>query len=562
MGRHSRRGRFACAALLATLLSSLALVTCRGADAPSASAVHTPRLFSGLGKIHHPISTKSEAAQRYFDQGLALAYGFNHDGAIDAFREAARLDPDCAICWWGIAFAYGPNINAPMGPEGAKGAWQAAQEARRLASHASPAERDYIDAIELRYVADPEQSAGAQRKALDQAFASAMREVYHKHPDDADAAALFAESLMDLSPWNYWQDDGSPRAFTHEAEAALQAALALNRDHTGALHYTIHMYERFEPHKAEAAADRLELQAPDAGHLVHMPAHIYYRVGRYKDSADVNEAAAAADVAYFSWCRAPAAYAALYYTHNLHFLWASAMIEGRSDTALTAARRIVAQVPLDQIKTFPFLEDFLVTPYYTLARFGRWDAILGEPAPPADQKFVTAIWHYARGLAYARKGQAAQAQAEYESLAKAAVDPELAPLGYDTTGGTAGQRLSLAQHHLAGELALLRGDRKAAIAELEEAVRIQDAMPYSEPPPFYFPVRQALGVVLIEAGQPAKAEAVYREDLRRYPKNGWSLFGLSKSLAAQGKRADAQYAAAGHQHAFARADVKLTASSF
>jgi len=558
MRRIARAFALACVALA----SAPAIVTCRGADAPSEPAVHTPKLFSGLGKIHHPISTQNQAAQRYFDQGLALVFGFNHDGAIDAFREAARLDSDCAICWWGIAFAYGPNINAPMGPDGAKGAWAAAQEAKRLASHASPAERDYIEAIQLRYVADPEQSAGAQRKALDQAFANAMREVYRKHPGDADTAALFAESLMDLSPWNYWHDDGSPRDFTHEAEAALQAALALNPDHTGALHYTIHMYERFEPHKAEAAADRLELQAPDAGHLVHMPAHIYYRVGRYKDSADVNEAAAAADVAYFSWCRAPAAYAALYYTHNLHFLWASAMIEGRSDAALVASRRIVAQVPVDQIKTFPFLEDFLVTPYYTLARFGKWDVILGEPAPPAEQKFVTAIWHYARGLAYARKGRAAEAQAEYQALAKAAVDPALAPLGYDTTGGTAGQRLSVAQHHLAGELALLRGDRKAAIAELEEAVRIQDAMPYSEPPPFYFPVRQALGVVLIEAGKPAQAEAVYREDLRRYPKNGWSLFGLSKSLAAQGKRGDAQYAATGYQHAFARADVKLAASSF
>jgi len=555
--RRSRR-------VLVLVATGLALVTCKGGEGPKTDAppIHTPKLFTGLGKIHHPISTKNPAAQRYFDQGLALAFGFNHDGAIDAFRTAARLDPDCAICWWGIAFSYGPNINAPMGPDGARGAWAAAQEAKRLAPHASPAERDTIEAIQVRYVADPEQSAGPQRKALDQAFANAMRDVYHKHPDDADTAALFAESLMDLSPWNYWHDDGSPREFTREAEAALQAALALNPDHTGALHYTIHMYERFDPKRAEPAADRLEVQAPDAGHLVHMPAHIYYRVGRYKDSADVNEAAAASDVAYFSWCRAPAAYAALYYTHNLAFLWASAMMEGRSDAALTASRRIVAQVPQGQLKTFPFLEDLLVTSYYTLARFGKWDAILGEPAPPVDQKFVTAIWHYARGLAYARKGRPSEARRELDALAAAASDTSLATLGYDTSGGTAGQRLLVAQHHLAGEIAAATGDRQGAIIAFETAVQIQDGLPYSEPPPFYFPVRQALGVALLEAGDPKRAEAVYREDLRRYPKNGWSLLGLSKSLAAQGKRSEAAYAAKGAENAFARADVEPTQSRF
>ena len=538
------------------------MAACQGGEPPAAATVHKPRLFDGLGKIHHPISTNSADAQRFFDQGLALAFGFNHDGAIDAFREAARLQPKCAMCWWGIAFAYGPNINAPMGPEGAAAAWAAAQEAKRLAPHASPAERDYIDAIQVRYVADPEQSAGAQRKALDEAFANAMRGVYQKHPDDADAAAIFAESLLDLSPWNYWQDDGSPRAFTNEAEAALKAALALNPDHTGALHYTIHVYERFEPEKAESAADRLEVQAPDAGHLVHMPAHIYYRVGRYKDSADVNEAAAAADVAYFSWCRAPAAYAALYYTHNLHFLWASAMIEGRSDAALTAARRIVAQVPTDQLAAFPFLEDFLVTPLYTQARFGRWDAILGEPQPPASQRFTTAIWHYARGLAYAHQGKHAEAEAEAQALGRLAADPALAATGYDTSGGTAGQRLEVARHHLAGEMASARGNSAAAIAAFEAAVAVQDSLPYSEPPPFYFPVRQALGAELLKSGRAKQAELVYLEDLRRHPKNGWSLFGLSKSLAAQGRSGQAKGVADGFRHAWARADVELRASRF
>ncbi len=548
-----------------TLAAGIALVVvaaCQGGEPPPGATIYKPRLFDGLGKIHHPISTKSADAQRYFDQGLALAFGFNHDAAIDSFREAARLQPKCAICWWGIAFAYGPNINAPMGPEGAAAAWAAAQQAKRFAADASPAERALIDAIQVRYIADAEASAGPQRKALDLAFANAMRAVYQKHPQDADVAAIFAESLMDLSPWNYWQDDGSPRAFTNETEATLAAVLALNPDHTGALHYTIHLYERFEPEKAEPAADRLFVQAPDAGHLVHMPAHIYYRVGRYKDSADVNEAAAASDVAWFSWCRAPAAYAALYYTHNLHFLWASAMIEGRSDVSIVAARRIVAQVPTDQLAAFPFLEDFLVTPYYTHARFGQWDAMLGEAKPPADQRFTTAIWHYARALAYTHQGKHAEAAVEAQMFATLASDPSLAAIGYDTAGGTAGQRLAVAQHHLAGEMASARGDSSTAIANFEAAVVVQDAEPYSEPPPFFFPVRQALGAALLAKGRAKEAEAVYLEDLRRHPKNGWSLFGLSKSLAAQGKSGQAKGVANGFQNAWARADVTLSASSF
>jgi tetratricopeptide (TPR) repeat protein len=543
------------------------VLACRGGEPPAAQeVVHKPKLFTGLGKIHHPISTQNEMAQRYFDQGLALAYGFNHEGAIDAFREAARLDPNCAMCWWGIAFAAGPNINAPMGPDGAKLAWEAAQKAKSLESHASPAERDYIDAIQKRYAPDFEKTAGPggapNRVALDRAFADAMRGVWKAHPNDADAATIFAESQLDLSPWNYWHDDGSPREFTREAEATLKAALALNPDHTGALHYTIHLYERFEPEKAEAAADRLEVLAPDAGHLVHMPAHIYYRVGRYKDSVDVNEAAASSDVAYFAWCRAPAAYAALYYTHNLHFLWASAMAEGNSDLALTTARRIVAHIPLDQLSTFPFLEDFLVTPYYTQVRFGHWDAILGEAAPPPDQRFVTAIHHYARGMAFVRKHRLDDAQAELDMLSAFAADKALAATGYDTTGGTAGQRLEVARLDLAGELLVARGKTAEGIAALEQAVKIQDSMPYSEPPPFFFPVRQALGAVLLAQGKSKEAEAVYREDLRRYPKNGWSLFGLSQSLAKQGNAPQARYAEQGFRNAWARADVELKSSRF
>jgi hypothetical protein len=548
------------------LAAGLLFGACQAGQSPSEPQGHVPKLLTGLGKIHHPISTQSKDAQSYFDQGLALCYGFNHEGAIDAFREAARQDPKCAMCWWGIAFAWGPNINAPMGPEAGAEAWKAAQQARRLSKHASPAEVEYIDAIQVRYSPDAAATAGAggapNRRAFDEDFAIAMGKIAQAHPDDADAQALYAESLMDLSPWNYWHDDGSPREFTPDAAQAIEAALALNPDHTGALHYKIHLYERFEPSKAEAAADRLKTQAPAAGHLVHMPAHIYYRVGRYKDSADINQIAAAADVAYFSWCRAPMAYAALYYTHNLHFLWASEMIEGNSDGAMIAARRIVAQIPLDQLGAFPFLEDYLVTPYYTQARFGKWDQILGEPKPPAEQRFVTAIWHYARALAFTRTRKPAEAKAEYAAFVAIADDEELGALVYDTSNGTAGQRLGIAKHHLAGEMAAASGDRKTAVAEFQQAIAIQDEMPYSEPPPFYMPVRQALGAVLLKSGRPREAEAVYLADLRIYPKNGWSLYGLSKSYAAQGKAAQASATRNGFQHAWARADVQLQASRF
>ena len=330
----------------------------------------------------------------------------------------------------------------------------------------------------------------------------------------------------------------------------------------GALHYTIHLYERFEPEKAEPAADRLAVQAPDAGHLVHMPAHIYYRVGRYKDSFDINEQAAASDVAYFAWCRASPAYAASYYTHNLHFLWASAMAEGRSDAALTASRRLTAHIAPVDLATFPFLEDFLVTPLYTFARFGRWDAILAEPEPPAGQRFHAAIRHYARGLAFVRRGDPAAAGTELAALVVVAETPAVAGMGFDTSGGTAGQRLDIARRHLAGEIAFARGDRKQAEAELVAGIALQDSLPYAEPPPFYFPLRQALGVVLLESGRAADAEVVYREDLRQYPRNGWSLLGLSQSLAKQGEYGPAQYARKGFQNAWARADVPLERSRF
>ncbi|HSJ99267.1 MAG TPA: hypothetical protein VLC53_19485 [Myxococcota bacterium] len=531
----------------------LVLGSCRQGPGDERSALQPPRLFEGLGGIHQPISSQVPEAQQYFNQGLALTYGFNHEAAIDSFREAARLDPQCAICWWGVAYAWGPNINAPMGPQGAAEAWKAAQEAKRLARHASPAERAWIEALQTRYVEDPEASAGAERKALDRGYADAMRGLRRAQPENLHVAALFAESLMDLSPWNYWQDDGSPREHTEEVAESLAFVLEREPNHVGALHFWIHLYERFEPERAEAQADRLWQLAPSAGHLVHMPAHIYFRVGRYAESADVNERAAAADVAWFSWCRAPQAYAALYYPHNLHFLWASALAQGDFDGSITAARRLVAQIRDDQLRDFPFLEDFLTTPLLTFARFGEWDLVLGEPAPPAERRFQTALWHYARGLAFARTRDLAGAAEERAALAAIAVDPQLGAMIFDTSGGTAGERLGVARLHLDGEIAAARKDTGAAVEALEEAIEIQDAMPYAEPPPFYVPIRQVLGGVLLDANRAAAAEQVFREDLHRYPNNGWSLYGLAKSLEKQGKKAQAGWAQEGYRNAWARA---------
>jgi tetratricopeptide (TPR) repeat protein len=544
---------------------AVALAACQRAEAPAPAAdagadaaAEAPRLFDGLGDHSHPITTDSDLAQRYFDQGLALTFAFNHDAAIESFRAAARLDPECAMCFWGIAFAWGPNINAPMGPEGARAGWEALQEAQRRTPDASAEEREYIDALAKRYSADPD----ADRAALDRAFADAMRGLSERHPSDLDAATLYAESLMDLMPWDYYTPEGEPREHTPEVIRVLESVLARDPKHIGANHYLIHALEEHDPARAEAAADRLASLAPDAGHLVHMPFHIYWRLGRYRDAADVNERAANADVAYFAWCRAPQFYAAAYYNHNLHSLWASVAAQGQSDLALTTARRLASNLPAEEVPTYPFLEDYWPIPILTLARFGRWDAILAEPKPPDPLRYATAIWHYARGLALARLGRPDDAQAEYAELEKAANDAELGKVVFDSANGTAGERLRVALHQLRGELATARGDLDAGTAALEEAVWVQDSMNYIEPPAWYFPVRQALGAVLLQAGRAEEAEAVYRKDLEQYPKNGWSLFGLAQALRAQDKREEASWAETGFANAWSRADVKLAASRF
>jgi len=550
------------AVVTATLAASLALAcgsaTTQGASEPDAApGAQAPELLAGLGDHRRPITTESAEAQRYFDQGLALIYGFNHDAAIRSFDYALALDPNCAMCAWGKATALGPNINLPLGPAAAEDAYAAGQQALGLSKLASPVEQELIEAVAARYTP----TYSADRAVLDVAYANAMRRVRQNHPDDVDVAVLTAEALMNLYPWSYWTADAKPKDHTAELVALLEWAMQQEPTHVGANHYYIHAMEEHFPEKAEAAAERLAPLAPDAGHLVHMPGHIYYRVGRYADAAAVNVNAVASDEAYFARCRPGDFYRAAYYPHNIHFLWAAAATEGQSIEALATARSLSAKVEEFHAE-LPLVEEFLAIPGLTLVRFGQWDAVLGEPEPPAGRPYQGAMWHYARGVAFARTGRTAEAAAELAIVRAAAKDEANEKLLLAGNTATAAALIAIGEAHLAGELAAAQGDPKAAVASLERAVALQDALTYMEPPPFYFPTRQALGAVLLDAGRAKEAEAVYRADLDMWPKNGWSLFGLSRALMAQRKSDQAAWADEGFQRAWQRADVRLTASRF
>jgi tetratricopeptide (TPR) repeat protein len=454
-----------------------------------------------------------------------------------------------------VALALGPNINAPMGPDAAREAWSAVGRARGLAAGASPVERELIEAVALRYAPDPER---ADRAALDQAYADAMLELQRRHPDDRDVATLSAEALMDLSPWNDWLSESEPKPAATVALALLEGVIERDPDHPGANHYLIHVVEEYHPDRALPSAERLAALAPGAGHLVHMPSHIFWRVGRYEDALEINRRAAEADEGTLAWCGRRGLYAAVYYPHNLHFLYAAAANEGRGDLALSSARRLGAQINDEALGAFPGVEEFTVMPTFALLRFGRFDAVLGEPVPAPRLRYATGIWHYARGIAHARRGDAAAAGPELAALRSIAAEQALA--GLEFTGVPASRYLELAVAHLDGERAAAAGDPDAAVATLERAVALQDAMQYTEPPRWWLPLRQSLGAVLLSDGRAEAAEAVYREDLRRNPRNGWSLYGLGHSLAAQGRATEAAAVDAGFRNAWARADTELGAS--
>lgn len=526
-----------------------------GSQAAAAVPASPPPLFTDLGSYHHP-TTCTPQAQPYFDQGLRLVYGFNHDEAVRAFNEAARRDPNCAMAYWGVALALGPNINLPLDAERAKSAHDALQRAVVLAPKASPAEQAYIAALSARYADDPT----ADRRGLDRAYADAMRQVAKQYPDDPDAATLFAEALMDLRPWDLWSTDGQPRPETPEIVATLEGVMQAHPDHPGANHYYIHAIEASpQPEKGLPSAERLRTLVPGAGHLVHMPAHIYIRTGRYADAAQANRQAIAADQRYIAAVQPAGVYPMMYYPHNIHFLWAAATMDGRSAEALQAARQVAANVPPEMAREMPMLEYFMPTPYFALARFGRWQEILTEPPPPDDLLFNRAMWHYARGLAYAATGKSADAEGEETALKS--LSERIPPDRIVGDNQPAGLQLRLAALLLAGEIAARQGNCEAALPKLEEAVSVQDSLPYMEPPPWYFPSRQALGAVFLQCGRAATAELVFREDLQRNPGNGWALYGLAQALRAQ-NAPDAGAVDAQFRQAWRDADVKLTSARF
>ena len=514
-----------------------------------------PRL-QNLGSHTFPVSTTNRDAQLFMNQGLNLTYGFNHAEAGRAFREAARLDTTLAMAYWGQALVLGPNINAPMDPEAEPQALELARKAHALAASAAPREQALIEALQKRYTGRAE-----DRAANDQAYAEAMRAVHERFPHDVDVATLYAEAVMDLRPWNYWMRDGSPYQKTRGVVALIEDVIRRAPAHPGALHLYIHLVEGTStPERAEEAADRLLTLMPAAGHIVHMPSHIYQRVGRYADSMKSNQLAVAADEDYIAQCRAQGLYPMGYYPHNIHFLWFAATADGQGQIAIDSARKLASKIEDGMLQELPMLAAFRIVPYWALTRFGRWDEMLNEPAPPAGSPLRQGAWHYARGLAYAAKGEVGPAERELAALRQVLTDPALdAPLFSPNTGRAV---LGIGPEVLAGEIAAVRGDYDRAIAHLDTAVRLEDALVYTEPAEWHYPPRLALGAVLLAAGRPAEAETVYWEDLRRNRHNGWALFGLTAALRAQKKDEEAAMTEARFQEAWARADVTLHASRF
>lgn len=525
------------------------------APTPSAGSLR-PSLQTDLGTHHFPITTTSKRAQQFFDQGLRLTYAFSHAEAIRSFEEALRHDPNAVMAYWGVANALGPNIHAPMTPAQERQAVQALKKARAGAKNLSARERDYVAALSYRY----SEEVGDHRAALDRTYADAMRVLSRKYPTDLDAATLFAEALMDLSPWDYWTREGRPQRYTAEIVATLERVLKTNPDHPGACHFYIHALEASShPERALPCADRLPKLMPGAGHLAHVPAHIYMRVGRYAEAVERNLQGVRVDEASLRDRGKGGFYGAWDYLHNLHFLWAALVMEGRSREAGKAAADLAKVLPPARVTEVPALEFFCPTPLYGMVRFGRWEAILSEPEPPTHLRFMTGMWHYARGLAFARTNRLEQADEERRLLG---VVVDATPDSYSVGHNSAKTLLDLAAHVLVAELAAVRGEDELAMREMEEAMAIEDALAYEESPAWHLPVRQSFGAVLLSVGRAAEAEQVYREDLVRHPNNGWSLFGLGLALTAQRRTEEAAAVERRFRTAWARADVALTASRF
>jgi tetratricopeptide (TPR) repeat protein len=538
-------------ALLVLCLANLAAAQDHNAHPSTPSPSVT--LMQGLSDQHHPVSTKNAEAQQFFDQGLRLIYAFNHDEAARSFQHAAELDPKLAMAYWGVAEAVGPNYNDPASDERFKQAHQAIQKAVDLSGGASASEQAYINAMAKRFPADPK----ADRRKAAEDYRDAMREVARNYPDDLDAATLFAESAMDLHPWGLWHLDGTPQEGTNEIITTLESVIKRDPNHLGAVHYYIHAVEASaSPERALAGANRLAALAPSAGHIVHMPAHVYIRTGDYDAAVRTNHAAAKADEAYIQASGAKGIYPGMYYSHNLHFIAIAASMEGDFAESKQAADRLVNHVQ-PMIHDMPMLEGFLTIPTAVLLRFEKWDDVLKTPQPDANLKNATVFWHYAHGMALAGTGKPDEAEKEHKLIVEAKnATPEDAIFAPPFNNKTK-SILQIADDVLAAKIAMARHDNAGAIARYKNAVAVQDTLKYGEPPDWYFPVRESLGAALMLNGDASSAEKVFRDDLDRNPRNPRSLFGLHESLNKQGRTYDAGFVEGQFRNAWKGTPLKL-----
>jgi tetratricopeptide (TPR) repeat protein len=494
-------------------------------------------LMSGLGDLHHPVSTSNPQAQQFFDQGLRLIYAFNHDEAGHSFKRAAELDPKLAMAYWGIAEAVGPNYNDPASDDRFKAAHDAIQKALDLSGNGSAIEKAYIEAMVKRFPGDPK----ADRRKAAEDYRDAMRELVKQYPDDLDAATLFAESGMNLHPWGLWHPDGTPEAGTEEIVSTLESVIRRDPNHLGAIHYYIHAVEASRsPERALAAANRLATLAPAAGHIVHMPAHVYIRTGDYESAVKTNQKAATADEAYIKASGAQGIYPMMYYSHNLHFIAMCSAMNGNYAESKKAADMLAAHVA-PAVKDMPPLEGFMTIPMAVEVRFHRWNDILTAKPPDPAMKVSTVFYHFARGMALAATGKVADAEAEHKLVSEAEqATPEDVVFAMPVNN-KAKDILKIAKNVLGAKIALAKKDNEGAITMLRQAVVIQDSLKYNEPPDWFFPVRESLGAVLLSSGNAVEAEKVFREDLEHNPRNPRSLFGLREALKAQKRDYDAGF---------------------
>jgi tetratricopeptide (TPR) repeat protein len=500
-------------------------------DPAAAFEAAEPPLWSNLGTIAYKITTANPEAQQYFDQGLRLSYAFNHAEARRAFRKAQKLDPDCAMCYWGEALVLGPHVNMVMVEESVAPAWAALTKAKALAGRASPREQALIAALSARYTDNPK----ADRAPFDKAYAEAMGRTAAQFPDDIEIATLYAEALMDLSPWDYWKPGGSePNPQSVNIVPTLERVLAKDPNHPGAIHLYIHAVEASDrPERAEAYADRLVGAMPGAGHMVHMPSHIFYRLGRYKDALDANIQAVAADEQYLKETGAPpGVYRLGYYPHNVHFVLATAQMSGDGPTVIRAADKLQGLIPEEAAKAVAFVQPIRAAPYFAHAQFSAPETVMALPEPDAGLPFVRAMWHYARGIALVKQGDPGAAKAEADAIAALDTSTDFSLL--TAAGIPASDVMKIAQYVVQGRIAQAQGDANAAVEQFEKAAALQDSLSYMEPPYWYYPVRQSLAAALVQAKRYDAAEEQFRRSLMRAPNNAWSYYGLVELHKARG----------------------------